>query len=87
MSKRSMELVDIPAYFKKLGSYIAVGPKGLVPLNYVVEIDLVRDKAIVDKMKNDPQFAERFSVSALTPMKINELDKIKTGKIAVSIKG
>jgi hypothetical protein len=86
MSTENKEIVAIPAYLKKLSEYIILGPHGIIPLNYVVEIDLVKDQAVIERIRNDPQFAERFHVSAVTPMKVEDLGKMKTGKIAVTIR-
>ena len=85
-SIKKKEIVGIPEYLIKLGSYIELGPKGVIPLNYVIQIDLAKDKAIIDKIKSDPQFAERFTVSALTPVKIGELEKMKAGTVAITMK-
>jgi hypothetical protein len=79
------ELV-IPEYLVKIGSYITIGPHGKIPLNYVVEIDLAKDRAVIDRIKADPQFAERFTVSAVTPVKIADVEKMKTGKVVITMK-
>jgi len=86
MSTNNKEIVAIPAYLKKLSEYVALGPHGIIPLNYVVEVDLTRDKAVIERIRSDPQFAERFNVSAVTPMKFEDLGKMKTGKIAVTLR-
>ena len=67
---KKKELVGIPEYLVKLGSYIEIGPHGRIPLNYVIQIDLAKDRAVIDRIKGDPQFAERFTVSAITPLKL-----------------
>ena len=80
------ELLAIPEYLIKLGSYITIGPHGRVPLNYVVELDLAKDKAVLERIKADPQFAERFAVSCVTPMKLADVEKMKTGKVVITMK-
>jgi hypothetical protein len=86
MSDKKKEIVAIPEYLVKLGSYIVVGPHGKVPLNYVVQFDLAKDRAVIERIKNDPQFAKRFTVSAITPLKLEELEKMKSGTVAITLK-
>ncbi len=76
----------LPEYLVKLGSYMTIGPHGKIPLNYVVQIDLTKDKAILERIKNDPQFSERFTISKMTPVKVDEAEKMKTGTVAVTLK-
>jgi hypothetical protein len=78
--------IVMPEYLKKISSYIAIGPHGIVPLNYVVEINLAKDKAIIEAIKKDPAFAERFQISMLTPVKTEELAKHKAGCAVISLK-
>jgi hypothetical protein len=78
--------IVMPEYLKKISSYVAIGPHGVVPLNYVVEIDLVKDKAIIEAIHKDAAFAERFKVSMLTPIKTEELAKHKTGTVVITLK-
>jgi hypothetical protein len=85
-SDKKKEIVAIPEYLVKLGSYIVIGPHGKIPLNYVVQIDLAKDKAVLERIKNDPQFAKRFNVSCVTPLKIEELEKMKSGTVAITLK-
>ena len=85
-SEKTKEIVAIPEYLVKLGSYIVVGPHGKIPLNYVVQFDLAKDKAVVERIKSDPQFAKRFNVSCVTPLKVEELEKMKTGTVAITLK-
>jgi hypothetical protein len=85
-SVKKKELVGIPEYLVKLGSYIEIGPHGVIPLNYVVQIDLVKDRAVIERIKGDPQFAERFTVSAMTPLKLEDAEKMKTGTVAITLK-
>jgi hypothetical protein len=80
------ELVGIPAYLIKLGSYIQIGPHGPIPINYVVQIDLAKDKAVLERIKADAQFAERFTVSVMTPVKLEEAEKMKTGTVVITLK-
>ena len=80
------KLVGIPEYLIKVGSYIQIGPHGIIPLNYVVEIDLAKDRAVLERIKSDPQFAERFTVSAMTPVKLEDLEKMKAGTVAITLK-
>jgi hypothetical protein len=76
----------LPEYLVKLGSYMTLGPHGKIPLNYVVQIDLTKDMAILERIKNDPQFSERFTISKMTPVKVDEAEKMKTGTVAVTLK-
>ena len=85
-SDKKKPIVEIPEYLVKLGSYIVVGPNGKVPLNYVVQFDLAKDKAVIERIKSDPQFAKRFNVSAITPLKLEELEKMKSGTVAITLK-
>ena len=85
-SDKTKEIVNIPEYLVKLGSYIVIGPHGKIPLNYVVQFDLAKDKAVIDRIKGDPQFAERFTVSAITPLKLADIEKMKTGTVAITLK-
>ena len=80
------ELLAIPEYLVKVGSYITIGPHGVIPLNYVVQIDLAKDRAVLERIKADPQFAERFTVSAVTPVKLADVEKMKTGKVVITMK-
>ena len=79
-------IVNIPEYLVKLGSYIVLGPHGKVPLNYVVQFDLAKDKAVIERIKSDPQFAKRFNVSFITPLKLEDLEKMKSGTVAITLK-
>jgi len=83
---QSNHSVVMPEYLKKLSDYVMVGPNGIIPLNYVIELDLARDHAVIERIRSDKQFAERFSISAVTPMKVEDLGKKKTGKVAVTLK-
>ena len=85
-SVKKKELVGIPEYLVKLGSYIEIGPHGKIPLNYVIQIDLAKDRAVIDRIKGDPQFAERFTVSTMTPLKLGDIEKMKTGTVAITLK-
>ena len=85
-SIKKKELVAIPEYLVKLVSYIVIGPHGKIPLNYVVQIDLAKDKAVIERIKSDPQFAKRFNVSSVTPLKLEELEKMKAGTVAITLK-
>ena len=85
-SEKKNELVNIPEYLVKLGSYIVIGPHGKIPLNYVVQFDLAKDKAVIDRIKSDPQFAKRFNVSSVTPLKLEEMEKMKSGTVAITLK-
>jgi hypothetical protein len=76
----------IPEYLVKLGSYIVIGPHGKIPLNYVIQIDLAKDKDVIERIKGDPQFAKRFNVSCITPLKLEELEKMKSGTVAITLK-
>jgi len=76
----------IPEYLVKLGSYIVIGPHGKIPLNYVVQFDLTKDKAVIERIKSDPQFAKRFNVSCITPLKLEDLEKLKSGTVAITLK-
>ena len=76
----------IPEYLVKLGSYIVIGPHGKIPLNYVVQFDLTKDKAVIERIKSDPQFAKRFNVSCITPLKLEDLEKMKAGTVAITLK-
>jgi hypothetical protein len=78
--------LSIPEYLVKLGSYIVIGPHGKIPLNYVIQIDLIKDKAVIERIKSDPQFAKRFNVSSVTPVKLEDLGKMKTGTVAITLK-
>ncbi len=80
------KIVNIPEYLVKLGSYIVIGPHGKVPLNYVVQFDLSKDRAVVERIKSDPEFAKRFNVSCVTPLKVEELAKMKSGTVAITLK-
>jgi len=85
MPPKLSRTVVMPEYFKKLSDYVIVGPKGLVPLTYVVEVNL-SDRLVVEKMMRDPEFKARFQVSAVTPMNLEDLGKAKTGKVVVTLK-
>ena len=78
--------IAIPEYLVKLGSYIVIGPHGKIPLNYVVQFDLAKDRAVIERIKSDPQFAKRFNVSCVTPLKVEELEKMKSGTVAITLK-
>jgi hypothetical protein len=73
-------------YLVKLGNYVIVGPGGIIPLTYVVQIDLVKDRAVLERIKKDPQFSERFTLSTLTPVKVEDAEKMKTGTVAITLK-
>lgn len=83
---KKKDLVGIPEYLVKLGSYIVIGPHGKIPLNYVVQFDLAKDRAVIDRIKGDPQFAKRFNVSCITPSKVEDLEKMKAGTVAITLK-
>lgn len=83
---KKKEYLAIPEYLVKVGSYIKIGPRGPIPLNYVVEIDLFKDRAVLERIKADPQFAERFTVSTVTPAKLADIEKMKTGKVVITMK-
>jgi hypothetical protein len=76
----------IPHYLDKLGSYIPKGPHGGGPPNYVIQIDLAKDKEVMQRIKDDPQFKERFNVSIMTPAKLEEIEKMKAGTVAITLK-
>jgi hypothetical protein len=73
-------------YLVKLGNYVLVGPGGIIPLTYVVQIDLSKDKAVLERIRKDPQFSERFTLSTMTPVKVEEAEKMKTGTVAITLK-
>ena len=83
---KTKQIVNIPHYLDKLGSYIIKGPHGGGPPNYVIQIDLAKDKEVMQRIKEDPQFKERFNVSILTPAKLEEVEKMKTGTVAITLK-
>jgi hypothetical protein len=86
MSEKKKEIVGIPEYLVKLSSYIVLGPHGKIPLNYVVQFDLAKDKAVIERIKSDPEFAKRFNVSCVTPLKLEDLEKMKSGTVAITLK-
>jgi hypothetical protein len=85
-SIKKKKLVGIPEYLVKLGSYIKIGPHGGGPPNYVIQIDLAKDKEVIARIKGDPQFKERFNVSIMTPAKLEEIEKMKSGTVAITLK-
>jgi hypothetical protein len=47
---------------------------------------LAKDKAVIERIKSDPQFAKRFKVSSITPLKLEDLEKMKAGTVAITLK-
>jgi hypothetical protein len=88
MSKpiKNKEMVGIPAYLIKLGEYIELSPQGIIHTNYIVQMDLAKDKAILERIQSDHQFAERFQISVLTPTKVEDVAKMKAGTVAITLK-
>jgi hypothetical protein len=83
---KTKEIGNIPHYLDQLGSYIIKGPHGGGPPNYVIQIDLAKNKEVMQRIKEDPQFKERFNVSIMTPAKLEEVEKMKAGTVAITLK-